>query len=272
MQFMQAVMDHFEWGQYVLLSLVLGILALTEHFWPRRVTGERHQGRRRVNLLLYGLGGLLMWWVAEPVQTAAVRLGASLGWTGLAGGALPDVPKIVIGVLLVDAIQYVLHRASHAIPLLWRMHQVHHADAAFDVTTSVRHHPLEVVALAALTLMLCAALGMPLVSLLFYAVLQLVHTAFCHANVAIPLRWDRRLRWVMVTPDMHRVHHSDRMDEGNSNFGMVFPWWDRLMGTYCAQPTLGHQGMHLGLANDNNNDARPDGFWRALIQPFGKLP
>ena len=71
---------------------------------------------------------------------------------------------------------------------------------------------------------------------------------------------------------MHRVHHSDRMDEGNSNFGMVFPWWDRLMGTYCAQPTLGHQGMHLGLANDNNNDARPDRFWRALIQPFGKLP
>lgn len=93
MQFMQAVMDHFEWGQYVLLSVVLGILALTEHFWPRRVTGESHQGRRRVNLLLYGLGGLLMWWVAEPVQTAAVRLGASLGWTGLAGGHCPMFPR-----------------------------------------------------------------------------------------------------------------------------------------------------------------------------------
>lgn len=216
-------------------------------------------------------------WSVDVVggRACADRCGATWGVLGVdrvGRGALPDVPKIVIGVLLVDAIQYVLHRASHAIPLLWRMHQVHHADAAFDVTTSVRHHPLEVVALAALTLMLCAALGMPLVSLLFYAVLQLVHTAFCHANVAIPLRWDRRLRWVMVTPDMHRVHHSDRMDEGNSNFGMVFPWWDRLMGTYCAQPTLGHQGMHLGLANDNNNDARPDRFWRALIQPFGKLP
>jgi sterol desaturase/sphingolipid hydroxylase (fatty acid hydroxylase superfamily) len=269
-QFIQAVMDHFEWGQYVLFSLVLGILALTEHFWPRRTAGKGHKGRIRVNLLLYGLAGLLMWWVAEPVQTAAVRLGASLEWSGLAGSALPGVPKIVIGVLLVDAIQYLLHRASHAIPLLWRMHQVHHADTAFDVTTSVRHHPLEVVALAALTLMLCAALGMPLVSLLFYAVLQLVHTAFCHANVEIPLHWDRRLRRVMVTPDMHRVHHSERMDEGNSNFAMVFPWWNHLMGTYCAQPALGHEDMVLGLAHDN--DARPDGFLRALSQPFGKLP
>ncbi|MCO5357804.1 sterol desaturase family protein [Acidovorax kalamii] len=261
-------MEHFDWGQYALFAVLLCVLVVVEHFWPRRKMSGGAWGRRRVNLLLYGVGGLLMWWVAEPVQTAAVRMGASLGWAGLAGAALPDILKIVIGVLLVDVIQYALHRASHAIPLLWRMHQVHHADAAFDVTTSVRHHPLEVMALAALTLMLCAALGLPLVSLLLYAVLQLVHTAFCHANVAIPLPWDRALRWVMVTPDMHRVHHSERMDEGNSNFGMIFPWWDRLLRTYCAQPALGHQDMHLGLANDS---ARPDGFWRAVCQPFGKL-
>lgn len=269
---MQAVMEHFEWGQYALFAAVLCVFVVAEHFWPRRAAEAGHGGRRRVNLLLYGLGGLLMWWVAEPVQMAAVRLGASLGWTGLAGLALPDVPKVVMGVLLVDAIQYVLHRTSHAIPLLWRLHQVHHADTAFDVTTSVRHHPLEVMVLAALTLMLCAALGMPILSLLLYAVLQLVHTAFCHTNLAIPLPWDRALRWVMVTPDMHRVHHSERMDEGNSNFGMVFPWWDRLLGTYCAQPALGHEEMRLGLAQAQANETRSEGLGGALRQPFDTLP
>lgn len=264
---LETLLSHLEGLQYALLLLAGGTLALIERRLPRRVAGQGDQGARwLVNLGLYGIGVLLMLVLAEPVQQAALRLGSLAGWGGLAAASLPDVPKLLLGVLLVDLIQYGLHRMAHAIPLLWRLHQVHHADEALDVSSSVRHHPLEVVVLSALTLLVSAALGLPLLSLVLYVLLQLLHTLFCHANIALPVRVDAGLRWWLVTPDMHRVHHSVRMDEGNSNFGMVFPWWDRLLRSYHAQPEGGHQGMRLGLAD---GPAAPrQGLWQALCLPF----
>lgn len=269
-------LEHFDWAQYALLLLVGSALAFVEQRWPRRVVIPGRGARWFVNLGLYGSGALLLLWLADPAQQAAVRLGARVGWGGLAATTLPDTLKVLLGVLLVDLIQYCIHRLSHVVPLLWRLHQVHHADESLDVTSSVRHHPLEVLALMALTLMASAALGLPLLSLMAYALIQLLHTLFCHANLGLPLRLDRALRRWVVTPDMHRVHHSVRMDEGNSNFGMVFPWWDSLFRTYRAQPAGGHEAMRLGLAargdgGSNNDDLVPTrraGLLEALRSPF----
>lgn len=258
-----ALAQSFFWLQYVVLVLVGVALMGVERFWPRRLGQPAARARWIVNLGLYALGLLLLAAVVEPVQTAAIRIGSLPGWAGLGATPMPDVLKVVLGVLLVDAIQYGLHRLSHAVPLLWQLHQVHHSDEAFDVSTSVRHHPLEVLALTALNLMLCAALGVPLLSLLFYALLIAPHSLFCHSNLAIPYGVDRVLRWFIVTPDMHRVHHSVRMEEGNSNFGMAFPWWDRLFRSYRAQPQAAHGEMELGLP-----EQRSAGLLRALAMPF----
>lgn len=263
---LETLLHHMDTVQYVLLLLGGGLLALLERGWPRRQGQRGAPTRWVVNLGLYGAGVALMATVFGPLQDAAIRLGSAAGWGGLVATAWPGAVKIALGVLLVDLVQFGLHWLAHAIPLLWRLHQVHHADEAMDVSTSVRHHPLEVIVLASLTLMLCAALGVPLLALALYAVLQLAHTLFCHANIALPPALDRWLRLVLVTPDMHRVHHSVRLDEGNANFGMVFPWWDHLFRTYCAQPAQGHQAMRLGLA-DGEGRGEP-GLWRALWLPF----
>lgn len=263
---LDAVLRSLDWVQYAVLAALWAVFAWWERLAPRRTGQGSVRVRWRINLGLYLVGVVFMLGVYEPVQTAAIRLGARTGWGGVAALDWPDALKIVLGILLVDLIQYLLHGLSHRVPLLWRLHQVHHTDEAFDVSTSVRHHPLEVLVMTALVLLPSAALGIPLLSLLWYALLQLAHTLFSHANVALPERLDRVLRWFVVTPDMHRVHHSARMDEGNSNFGMVFPWWDRLLRTYCAQPAQGHQAMRLGLTDALV--APRQGLWPALWQPF----
>lgn len=241
-----------------------GALAWMELRQPRRLAAPNRRKRWGVNLTLYALGVLLTWSVVEPVRLAAIRLGSLIEQgAGLAALAWPDMLIVALGVVLVDALQYLLHRLSHAIPLLWRLHQVHHADEVVDVSTAIRHHPLEVLALTALALMLSAALGIPVLALLIYALMQWAHTLFCHANVALPARLDRVLRLGIVTPDMHRVHHSVRMDEGNRNFGMVFPWWDWIFRSYQAQPRAGHESMVLGLASTQGQ-----GVWPSLVQPL----
>jgi sterol desaturase/sphingolipid hydroxylase (fatty acid hydroxylase superfamily) len=259
----EALAQSFQWIHGALMVAAGGLLVVLERRWPRRAGQVDLRRRWRTNLGLLGLGLLLMVGVGESVQTAAVRIGALVGGSGLVALALPGALKVLLGVLLADAIQYALHRISHALPLLWQLHQVHHADEQVDVSTSVRHHPLETLALFGLNFMLCAALGVPLLSLMLYALLAVLLSLFCHANLALPSGVDRVLRWFIVTPDMHRVHHSVRMDEGNSNFGMAFPWWDRLCRSYCAQPQAGHGAMELGLPQQ-----RPSGLLRALAMPF----
>ncbi|MFN3376727.1 MAG: sterol desaturase family protein, partial [Burkholderiaceae bacterium] len=137
------------------------------------------------------------------------------------------------------------------------------------VSTSVCHHPLEVAVLLLLSLLACAALGVPVVSLLLYLALQVTHTVFCHANLALPPRLDAALRWVFVTPDMHRIHHSRLQAEGQRNFGMVLPWWDWLLRSYQAQPRTPHERMDLGL--DDADPTRDLGWWGSLALPLKQL-
>ena len=148
---------------------------------------------------------------------------------------------IIASVILLDLAIYLQHVLFHAVPVLWRLHRMHHADLDFDVTTGVRFHPIEILLSMGIKLGVVAALGAPAVAVLIFEVLLNATSMFNHGNVRLPARLDRVLRWIVVTPDMHRVHHSVVPRETNSNFGFNLPWWDRLFGTYRAQPAAGHE-------------------------------
>jgi sterol desaturase/sphingolipid hydroxylase (fatty acid hydroxylase superfamily) len=154
----------------------------------------------------------------------------------------------------------------HAVPALWRLHRMHHADLDIDVTTGARFHPVEILLSMLIKLAAVAALGAPALAVLIFEVLLNATSMFNHSNVRMPAALDRALRWLVVTPDMHRVHHSIVPRETNSNFGFNAPWWDRLFGTYRAQPEAGHDGMTIGIAQFRE----PRELWldRLLIQPL----
>jgi sterol desaturase/sphingolipid hydroxylase (fatty acid hydroxylase superfamily) len=193
-------------------------------------------------------------------------LGEARGWGLLNTLALPDWLSLALAVLLLDLVIYLQHVMFHAVPALWRLHRMHHADLDLDVTTGARFHPIEILLSMGLKLAAVAALGAPALAVLVFEVLLNATAMFNHANLKIPVALDRVLRWVIVTPDMHRVHHSVVPRETNSNFGFNLPWWDRLLGTYRAQPAAGHEAMTIGLeAFRAPRDLRLD---RMLVQPF----
>jgi sterol desaturase/sphingolipid hydroxylase (fatty acid hydroxylase superfamily) len=189
------------------------------------------------------------------------------GWGLLhAAEPLPAWLMVVTGVVVLDFAIYLQHVMFHAVPLLWRLHRMHHADLDVDVTTGARFHPIEIVLSLILKFGVIVAVGAPPLAVLVFEILLNAGSLFNHANLALPARADRVLRWLVVTPDMHRVHHSVEPVETNSNFGFTLPWWDRLCGTYRAQPEAGHEGMVLGLAQFRApRDLRLD---RLLLQPF----
>jgi sterol desaturase/sphingolipid hydroxylase (fatty acid hydroxylase superfamily) len=168
--------------------------------------------------------------------------------------------------LALDLAIYLQHVMFHAVPALWRLHRMHHADLEFDVTTGLRFHPIEILLSMGIKLAVVLALGPPAVAVLVFEVLLNATSMFNHSNVRIPLGVDRILRWIVVTPDMHRVHHSIHPQETNSNFGFNLPWWDRLLGTYRAQPREGHQGMTIGI--EQFRTVRDLWLDRMLIQPW----
>jgi sterol desaturase/sphingolipid hydroxylase (fatty acid hydroxylase superfamily) len=173
---------------------------------------------------------------------------------------------VIASVLILDFSIYLQHVVFHAVPALWRLHRMHHADLEFDVTTGLRFHPIEILLSMGIKFGVVAALGAPAVAVLIFEVLLNATSMFNHGNVRMPAGLDRALRWIVVTPDMHRVHHSVLPHETNSNFGFNLPWWDRLLGTYRAQPGAGHEAMTLGIEQFRDpGDLRLD---RLLIQPF----
>lgn len=187
-------------------------------------------------------------------------------WGLLNALPLPRFWVIVLAVLGLDLAIYLQHRAFHAVPWLWRLHRMHHADLEFDVSTGVRFHPLEMVLSMALKWGVIALLGAPAFAVLVFEVLLNATTLFNHGNVKLPSAIDRGLRWLLVTPDMHRVHHSIHREETNGNFGFNLPWWDRLLCTYRAQPVEGHAKMTIGLESFRKvTELRLD---KMLLQPF----
>jgi sterol desaturase/sphingolipid hydroxylase (fatty acid hydroxylase superfamily) len=180
--------------------------------------------------------------------------------------ALPAWVTIPLAFLALDLAIYLQHVMFHAVPGLWRLHRMHHADQDIDVTTGVRFHPIEILLSLGIKLGVVAALGTPAIAVLLFEVLLNATSMFNHSNVAMPLWLDRALRWIVVTPDMHRVHHSIVVRETNSNFGFNLPWWDRLFGTYRDQPAAGHDGMTIGI--DQFREQGEQRLDRMLTQPF----
>ncbi|MGD9728767.1 MAG: sterol desaturase family protein, partial [Nitrospiraceae bacterium] len=190
----------------------------------------------------------------------------SRGWGLLNVLELPRWPGFVFAVVALDLAIYLQHVMFHAVPALWRLHRMHHADLDLDTTTGARFHPIEILLSMVIKFAVIAALGAPPVAVVIFEVLLNATSMFNHANVRMPAGLDRLLRWIVVTPDMHRVHHSIIRNDTNSNFGFNLPWWDRLLGTYQAQPAEGHEGMTIGL--DNFRDPKQLRLDRMLLQPF----
>lgn len=242
------------------------LMAVWEVLAPRRAQALPRRSRWPGNISMVFLNTLLLR-VIMPVAAIDLALNAENAHWGLFNLLqLPSWLAIVLAVIALDLAIYLQHVMFHAVPLLWRLHRMHHADQGFDVTTGSRFHSLEIILSMLIKLLLIAALGPPAVAVLIFEVLLNALAMFNHANIALPLALDRWLRYGIVTPDMHRVHHSIYPDETNSNFGFNLSLWDRCLGTYRAQPRDGHQGMTIGInAFRTPRDQRLD---QMLIQPL----
>ncbi|MCZ0811435.1 MAG: sterol desaturase family protein [Pseudomonadota bacterium] len=250
------------------LSIFLGVLAamaLWEVAAPRRRRDIPRVIRWTNNLGLVVLDTVILR-LSFPILAVGLAIMAEdSGWGLFNNIDAPFWVAIVVSMLLLDLAIYLQHVMFHAIPALWRLHRMHHADLDFDATTGLRFHPVEILISMGIKLAVVAALGPPAVAVLLFEVLLNATALFNHANIDLPRPVDRVLRLFVVTPDMHRVHHSVDPRETNSNYGFNLPWWDRLLGTYIAQPAKGHKGMDIGIEQFRT---RRD-LWldRMLIQP-----
>lgn len=249
---------------------VLLVMAVAEAASPRRRREIPRLLRWTNNLALVLLDTLLVRLVF-PVLAVGVAMAAEAQGFGLFNRlAVPGWLAIVASIVILDLVIYLQHVLFHAVPALWRLHRVHHADVEIDVTTGLRFHPIEILLSMAIKLAAVAALGAPPVAVLLFEVILNAMAMFNHSNLELPERVDRLLRLVLVTPDMHRVHHSIERVETDSNYGFNLSLWDRLLGTYRPQPAAGHQGMTIGI--DRFRDRREAWLDRLLTQPFRDPP
>ena len=242
------------------------LMMLWEMLTPRRPQSIGRLLRWPNNLGLVVLDTLVVRLVFPLAAVGMAFLAQAHGWGLFNLVALAAWLAIPAAVLLLDLTIYGQHVAFHAVPVLWRLHRMHHADLEFDVTTGLRFHPVEILLSMVIKLAAVAVLGAPPLAVLVFEVLLNVTSMFNHGNVHLPLALDRMLRLVVVTPDMHRVHHSIDRRETDSNFGFNVPWWDRLFGTYRPQPAAGHARMTLGI--DRFRDPRELWVDRMLLQPL----
>jgi sterol desaturase/sphingolipid hydroxylase (fatty acid hydroxylase superfamily) len=248
MPFEQFVLEHEVGLRAAAFAIVFAAVAALESWLPRRRTAAvAKRARWTHNLLLAALNTLLLR-LFSPVAAAGVAVfAAAHGWGLLNHFALPYAAAVVVAVVALDFAIWLQHVMLHAVPALWRLHRVHHADLDFDLTTGTRFHPIEILASTLVKFAAILVLGPPVLAVVVFEILLNATSMFGHGNVRLPDAVDRGLRWIVVTPDMHRIHHSVEDDETNSNFGFNLPWWDRLFGTYRAVPRAGHEAMTLGI-------------------------
>ncbi|MBU2487199.1 MAG: sterol desaturase family protein [Alphaproteobacteria bacterium] len=244
---------------------VLAAMAIWEVAAPRRRREIPRVIRWTNNLALVVLDTAILR-LTFPILAVGLAITAEdKGWGLFNNVDVAPWFAIVVSMLLLDLAIYLQHVMFHAVPGLWRLHRMHHADLDFDATTGLRFHPVEILISMGVKLAVVAALGPPAVAVLLFEVLLNATALFNHANIDLPRPVDRVLRLFVVTPDMHRVHHSIDPRETNSNYGFNLPWWDRLLGTYIAQPARGHQGMEIGI--EQFRTTRDLWLDRMLIQP-----
>ena len=232
------------------LGVFLGVfilVAVAEMLAPRRALSTAKGMRWFGNLGVVFINTLTVRALFPAAAVGMALLADERGWGLLNNVEIPYWLAVVIAVVVLDFIIYLQHIMFHAVPALWRLHMMHHADLDFDVTTGARFHPVEIIISMLIKLAAISVLGPPVLAVLIFEVVLNATAMFNHSNWRLPVAVDRVLRLFVVTPDMHRVHHSVIARETNSNFGFNLPWWDRLFGTYRAQPEQGHEGMTIGL-------------------------
>jgi len=245
---------------------VLLAMMLWEWRKPRRALSLPRARRWPANLGIIVVDSVVLRLVFPVLAVGAAELAAARGWGLFHGLNAPFWLALPASLLILDLAIYTQHVVFHKVAVLWRLHRMHHTDLDFDVTTALRFHPLEIVLSMLIKLVLVTLLGVPAVAVMLFEVILNATAMFNHGNVGLPRRLDRALRWILVTPDMHRVHHSIRPEETDSNFGFNLPWWDRLFGTYRDQPRDGHAGMTIGL--EYFRDRRATRLYGLLLQPF----
>lgn len=232
------------------LTFFLGVLAAMaawEVFAPRRTPAPIKGARWRNNLALLAVDVVAVRLVFPAAAVGVAAAASQLGWGWFNYVDAPVWLAVVASVVALDLVIYLQHVMFHAVPAFWRLHRVHHVDLDFDVTTGVRFHPVEILLSMLIKAAAIVTLGAPVAAVIVFEVLLNATSMFNHGNVRMPHALDRLLRAFIVTPDMHRVHHSVLENETNSNFGFNLSIWDRLLGTYRPQPREGHQGMTIGL-------------------------
>ena len=251
---------------------IFAVMAVWEMMAPRRQWNTAKAKRWVVNLAIVGFNSLL-----TRVLFASGALGAAIlarqGEVGLFNQLnWPWWAELIIAVVVLDLVVYFQHVLMHAVPILWRLHMVHHSDLDVDVTTGVRFHPIEIALSMFIKIGAVILIGVSPTAVLMFEVMLNATSMFNHSNVRIPVQVDRMLRWIVVTPDMHRIHHSVIPRETNRNFGFNLSWWDRVLGTYLSDPSKGHEYMTIGL-----EQYRTQLTWLGLVAlPFvgeiGKYP
>jgi len=251
----------------VIFLCMVTAMAVWETKSPRRDRIIPRRKRWPANLGIVFLNTVLVRILLPTTGIGLAALAQSRGWGLFSLGDFPLWVAVPLTILVMDFVIYLQHVLFHAVPLFWRFHRVHHTDPEFDFTTGNRFHPIEIFISMGIKFSVVVALGAPPVGVLIFEVLLNATATFNHANAFLPLHIDRVLRWFIVTPDMHRVHHSIEKDETNSNFGFNLPWWDRLFGTYHAQPRQGHLSMTIGLQT-GHDPAWDISLPQVLLSPF----
>lgn len=245
---------------------VLAAMAGWELAAPFRAQAHGRAARWPANLGIVALDSLIVRVLFPAGAVGAALWAEARGWGLFHLAAAPGWLAVPLSVVLLDLAIWAQHRVFHAVPLLWRLHRVHHADTEFDVTTGLRFHPIEILLSMLIKVAVVVALGVPAVAVVLFEVLLNAASMFSHGNVRLPARLDAALRRLIVTPDMHRVHHSARREETDSNFGFCLSVWDRLFGTYRPEPLEGQERFTIGLGEFRDPaELRLD---RLLTQPF----
>jgi sterol desaturase/sphingolipid hydroxylase (fatty acid hydroxylase superfamily) len=264
------IFSHEALIRLIFFFAILGLMAAWEMMTPRRRLSTSKKARWSANLGLVVIDTLTLRLIFPITAVNLALLAHDRGWGLFNSLQLSYGADVVIGLLALDFVIYLQHAMFHFLPTFWRLHRVHHTDLDFDVTTGIRFHPVEILLSLGIKMAVITFLGVPALAVVLFEIILNATSLFNHGNVRLPQTLDRGLRLFVVTPEMHRVHHSVVIKEYNSNFGFNLPWWDRLLGTYRAQPAAGHEGMTIGLAlvRDPKKLTLP----RLLIQPFLAAP
>lgn len=265
MEFIQDNQESIRLGVFI---SVFTLMAVLEFIVPKKARALPRGGRWFTNWALVIIDSVALKILVPVLAVTVAQTAADKGWGIFSFLELPFWFECVAAIIILDMLIYWQHVASHHIPMLWRFHKVHHADRDIDVTTGARFHPIEIVLSMLYKLFCIVILGPAAIAVFFFEVLLNASAMFNHSNISLPKAIDAVVRRVVVTPDMHRVHHSVIIGETNSNYGFFLSIWDRLFGSYIDQPELGHDDMVIGL--QEHQDSQPASLVWSLKAPFLK--